>query len=231
MSISRNLRRETWLDISRRIWFSVGVALCFRSRGQVRGYCPCLWGEYFSSSGVRHNGAVSLLSPLLPAPPKFVFPRRNWAIARQPHALSICPSHDMLPAPPHQPERPALTTTCPVMRKKTLPHRQILLAISTYGNTGSGTWTVEEKTWTTAVAIMSKFAILTQQNQAKSHTAPHDATANHSDWILQSLSASLTSDALRFRLPYEYDGLHHSVFIVTCSLVQRVQLHCLPLNH
>ena len=117
------------------------------------------------------------------------------------------------------------------MRNKTLPHRQIQLAISTYGNTGSGTWTVEEKTWTTAVAIMSKLQNLTQQNQAKSHTAPHDATANHSDWILQSLSASLTSDALRFRLPYEYDGLHHHVFIVTCSLVQRVQFHCLPLNH
>ena len=87
------------------------------------------------------------------------------------------------------------------MRKKTLPQRQFQLAISTYGNTGSGTWTVEEKTWTTAVAIMSKLQNLTQQNQAKSHTAPHDATANHSDWILQSLSASLTSDALRFRLP------------------------------
>lgn len=47
---------------------------------------------------------------------------------------------------------------------------------------------------------MSKLQNLTQQNQAKSHTAPHDATANHSDWILQSLSASLTSDALRFAL-------------------------------
>lgn len=55
----------------------------------------------------------------------------------------------------------------------------------------------------TSVAIMSKLQILTQQNQAKSHTAPHDATANHPDWILQSLSASLTSDALRFGLPYE----------------------------
>ena len=90
------------------------------------------------------------------------------------------------------------------MREKSsilLPHRQIQLAISTYGNNGSGTWTVEEKTWSTSVAIMSKLQILTQQNQAKSHTAPHDATANHSDWILQSLSASLTSDALRFGLP------------------------------
>ena len=94
----------------------------------------------------------------------------------------------MLPAPQQQPERPALTTTCPIMRKKTLSHRQIQLAISTYGNNDSGTWTGEEKTWLTAIAIMSKLQILTQQNQAKSHTAPHDATANHSDWILQSLS-------------------------------------------
>ena len=76
------------------------------------------------------------------------------------------------PAPHHQPERPGLTTTCPIMRKKSLPHRQIHLAISSYGNNGSGTWTMEEKTWSTAVAIMSKLQILTQQNQAKSHTAP-----------------------------------------------------------
>ena len=126
------------------------------------------------------------------------------------------------PAPQHQPERPASTTTCPIMRNKSLPHRQIQLAISTYGNNGRGTWTVEEKTWSTAVAIMSKLQILTQQNQAKSHTAPHDATANHSDWILQSLSASLTSDALRFGSAM--DGLHHRVFIVTCSVLQRLPI-------
>ena len=69
----------------------------------------------------------------------------------------------------------------------------------------------------TSVTIMSKLQNLTQQNQAKSHTAPHDATANHPDWILQSLSASLTSDALRFGLRYEQMGYHHRrVFIVTC---------------
>ena len=85
----------------------------------------------------------------------------------------------------------------------------------------------------TSVAIMSNLQNLTQQNQAKSHTAPHDATANHSDWILQSLSASLTSDALRFGLRYEQMGYTIVVYLLSpASFAQRhSNFQCLPLNH
>ena len=133
---------------------------------------------------------MSLLSPLLPAPPIFFPSLKLGNCAATSLPCRICPpQRHAYQRHTTQPESPSRTTTCSITRRRTLPHRHVQLPISTYGNNGCGTWTVvEEKTWSTSVAIMSKLQKLTQQNQAKSHTAPHDATANHPDWILQSLS-------------------------------------------
>ena len=143
---------------------------------------------------------MSLLSPLLPAPPKFL-PSLKLGIARQPHAWSNLPfsrsRHATSATPPSQrvlraQQRARLCGErhFDIVQFSLPSQRMEIMAVA------RGRW--RRRLGRTSVAIMSKLQNLTQQNQAKSHTAPHDATANHPDWILQSLSASLTSDALRF---------------------------------
>lgn len=147
------MRRETWLDIEVDTSGLVAVAL-----GPGAGTGTGRDRQRQGPGGGRHIGAVSLLSPLLPAPPKF-FPSLKLGIARPTSCLvksallKTCYQRHTT-----QPESPSRTITCPIMRRKTVPHRQVQLAISTYGNNGCGTWTVEEKTWSNIRCYYVKIA-------------------------------------------------------------------------